>query len=195
MGKFLNTVVVGEWGFLMLFEALAGGTFDHLNYWHTQEFDQNFSKKSNARRFSRGGGGGEHGLFWNRSVQNADYRKLQTIVFTMQSELDNNSPIDCFLTLKTMVCIQSAVYILYCPVLEWTGTLVRKCVHKQSYINYKNDSLHQILTNSGKPTFDIFSFITSGPTDKLCKLNDLWASFPPLKTHISVHVNEPNDDG
>ena len=105
--------------------------------------------------------GWEHGLFWNRSVQNADYRMLQTIVFTMQSELDNNSPIDCFLTLKTMVCIQSAVCILYSPVLEWTGTLVRKCVHKQSYINYKNGSLHQILTNSGKPTFDIFSFITS----------------------------------
>ena len=53
----------------------------------------------------------------------------------MQSERDNNSPIDCFLTLKTMVFSQSAVCILYCPVLEWTGTLVRKCVHKQSYIN------------------------------------------------------------
>ena len=80
---------------------------------------------------------------------------------------DKNSPTDCFLTLKTMVCIQSAVSILYSPVLEWTGTLVRKCVHKQSYINYRNDSLHQISTNSGKPTFDIFSFTTSGPTDKL----------------------------
>ena len=62
------------------------------------------------------------------SVQNADYRLLQT----MQSERD-----------------------------------------KQSYINYRNGSLHQISTNSGKPTFDIFSFITSGPTDRLCKLNDL----------------------
>ena len=83
-------------------------------------------------------------------------------------------PSDCFLTLKTMVCmIQSAVCILYSPVLEWTGTLVRKCVHKQSYINYRNDSLHEISTNSGKPTFDIFSFTTSGPTDnKLCKRND-----------------------
>ena len=72
-----------------------------------------------------------------------------------------------------MVCIQSAVCILYSPVLEWTCTLVRKCVHKQSYINYRNDSLHEISTNSGKPTFDIFSFTTSGPTDnKLCKRND-----------------------
>ena len=73
-----------------------------------------------------------------------------------------------------MVCmIQSAVCILYSPVLEWTGTLVRKCVHKQSYINYRNDSLREISTNSGKPTFDIFSFTTSGPTDnKLYKRND-----------------------
>ena len=51
--------------------------------------------------------------------------------------------------------------------LEWTNTLVTKCVHKQSYINYRNGSLYQISTNSGKPTFDIFSFTTSGPTDKL----------------------------
>ena len=71
---------------------------------------------------------GEHGWFWNRSVQNTDYRLLQTIVFTIQSERDNNSPIDCFLTLKTMVCSQSAVCILYCPVLEWTSTLVTKYV-------------------------------------------------------------------
>ena len=65
---------------------------------------------------------GKHGLFWSRSVQNANYRLLQTIVFTMQSERDKNGPTDCLLTLKTMVCIQSAVCILYCPVLEWTGT-------------------------------------------------------------------------
>ena len=85
----------------------------------------------------------------------------------MQSERDNKSPIDCFLTLKTMVSSQSAVCILHCPVLEWTNTLVTKCVHKQSYINYRNGSLYQISTNSWKPTFDIFNFTTSGPTDKL----------------------------
>ena len=122
------------------------------------------------------------------SVQNADYRLLHTIVFTMRSERDKNSPTDCFQTLKTKVCSQQcslqSTLFLYCPVLEWTGTLVRKCVHKQSYINYRNGSLHQISTNSGKPTFDIFSFITSGPTDMLCKLNDLCACFPLLKTHI-----------
>ena len=161
MGKFLNS----RWwlGVLDGFEGLAGGAFDHLNYQHTREFDQIFQKKSNAWRLAWG----KHGLFWSRSVQNADYRLLQTIVFTMQSERDKNSPTDYFLTLKTMVCIQSAVCILYSPVLEWTCTLVRKCVHKQSYINYRNDSLYQISTNSGKPTFDMFSFTTSGPTDKL----------------------------
>ena len=46
MGKCLN----GHWwvGMLTLVEALAGGAFDHLDCHHTQEFDQNFSKKSNA---------------------------------------------------------------------------------------------------------------------------------------------------
>ena len=36
----------------------ARGIFDHLNCQHTREFDQKFSKKSNALGFSRGGGGG-----------------------------------------------------------------------------------------------------------------------------------------
>ena len=34
---------------LTLFEALTGGAFDRLNWQHSGEFDQNFSKKSNAR--------------------------------------------------------------------------------------------------------------------------------------------------
>ena len=34
----------------------ARGIFDHLNCQHTREFDQKFSKKSNALGFSRGGG-------------------------------------------------------------------------------------------------------------------------------------------
>ena len=41
---------------LTLFEALTGGAFDRLNWQHSGEFDQNFSKKSNARGFARGGG-------------------------------------------------------------------------------------------------------------------------------------------
>ena len=43
---------------MVLFEALTGGAFDRLNWQHSGEFDQNFSKKSNARGFARGGMGG-----------------------------------------------------------------------------------------------------------------------------------------
>jgi len=45
-------------GDLTFFEALTGGAFDHINCQHSGEFDQNFSKKSNAQGFARGGGGG-----------------------------------------------------------------------------------------------------------------------------------------
>ena len=41
---------------LTRFEALTGGAFDCLNWQHSGEFDQNFSSKSNARGFARGGG-------------------------------------------------------------------------------------------------------------------------------------------
>ena len=44
-------------GDLTLFEALAGGAFDHLNWQHSGEFDQNFSKKSNSPGFAQGGEG------------------------------------------------------------------------------------------------------------------------------------------
>ena len=39
---------------MTLFEALTGGAFDRLNWQHSGEFKQNFSKKSNAPRFARG---------------------------------------------------------------------------------------------------------------------------------------------
>ena len=42
---------------LTLFEALMGGAFYHQNWQHSGEFDQNFSKKSNAPGFARGEGG------------------------------------------------------------------------------------------------------------------------------------------
>ena len=42
-------------GDLTLFEALTGGAFDRLNCQHSGEFDHNFSKKSNAPGFARGG--------------------------------------------------------------------------------------------------------------------------------------------
>ena len=41
---------------MTLFEALTGGAFDRLNWQHSGELDQNFTKKSNARGFARGGG-------------------------------------------------------------------------------------------------------------------------------------------
>ena len=44
-------------GGLTLFEALTGGAFDRLNWQHSGEFDQNFSKTSNARVFAPGGEG------------------------------------------------------------------------------------------------------------------------------------------
>ena len=52
-------------GDLTPFEALTGGAFDRLNWQRSGEFDQNFSKKSNAQGFAQGGGGGGHGWFWN----------------------------------------------------------------------------------------------------------------------------------
>ena len=51
---------------MTLFEALTGGAFDRLNWQHSGEFDQNFSKKSNAWGFARGG----HGRCWNLPVHN-----------------------------------------------------------------------------------------------------------------------------
>ena len=47
-------------GDLTLFEALTGGTFDCLNWQHSGEFDQNFSKSQMPRGLP-----GEDGRFWN----------------------------------------------------------------------------------------------------------------------------------
>jgi len=53
-------------GDLTLFKALTGGAFDRLNWQHSGEFDQNFSKKSNVPGFARWAGeGGGHESFWN----------------------------------------------------------------------------------------------------------------------------------
>ena len=50
---------------MTLFEALTGGAFDRLNWQHSGEFDQNFSKKSNGPGFAPGGGGmGGFGIDW-----------------------------------------------------------------------------------------------------------------------------------
>ena len=47
---------------LTLFEALTGGAFDPSKRQHSGEFDQNFSKKSNAPGFARGEGLGGFGI-------------------------------------------------------------------------------------------------------------------------------------
>ena len=49
--RFCTVLRVGD---LTLFEALTGGAFDRLNRQHSGEFDQDFSKKSNAPRGLRG---------------------------------------------------------------------------------------------------------------------------------------------
>ena len=49
-------------GDLTLIEALTGGAFDRLNWQHSGELDQNFSKMSNASGFARGGGIGCFGI-------------------------------------------------------------------------------------------------------------------------------------
>ena len=49
-------------GDLTLFEALAGGTFDHLNCPHTGEFDQNFSRVKYPEGAGEGIGG--FGIDW-----------------------------------------------------------------------------------------------------------------------------------
>ena len=53
---------------MTLFEALTGRAFDHLNWQHSGEFDQNFSQKSNAQGFAWGGGGGLGGFGIDRYI-------------------------------------------------------------------------------------------------------------------------------
>ena len=55
-------------GDLTLFEALTGGAFNRLNWQQSGQFDQNFSKTSNARGFARGGGGAVGGFGIDRYI-------------------------------------------------------------------------------------------------------------------------------
>ena len=55
-------------GDLTLCEALTGGAFDHLNWQHSRELDQNVSKKSNSSGFARRGGGGMGGFGIDRYI-------------------------------------------------------------------------------------------------------------------------------
>ena len=51
-------------GDLTLFETLMGGAFDRLNWQHSGEFDQNFSKKVKCPGVCPGGGMGGFGTDW-----------------------------------------------------------------------------------------------------------------------------------
>ena len=67
---------------MTLFEAQTGGAFDRLNWQHSGEFDQNFSKKSNARGFARAGGGGGMGGFGiDRYINDESTQTLMRISF------------------------------------------------------------------------------------------------------------------
>ena len=64
---------------MTLFEALTGWAFDRLNWRYSGEFDQNFSKKSNAPGFARGGGGPMGGYGIDRYIilrNHAEYRLI-----------------------------------------------------------------------------------------------------------------------
>ena len=66
-------------GDLTLFQALTGGAFDCLNWQHSGEFEQTFSKKSNARGFAPGGGGvGGFGI--DRYINRASLGKKAKLV-------------------------------------------------------------------------------------------------------------------
>ena len=65
---------------MTLFEALTGGAFAPLNWQHSGEFDQNFSKKSNAPEFAPGGGG-MGGFRIDRFIISAHLPLLRTGLF------------------------------------------------------------------------------------------------------------------
>ena len=78
---------------LTLFEALTGGAFDRQNWQHSGEFDQNFSKKSNAPGFARGGGDGR---FWNWPV----HYIITTMYVTQTFFYSPNAFIGIFVTIN-----------------------------------------------------------------------------------------------
>ena len=63
---------------MTLFEAQTGGAFDRLNWQHSREFDQNFSKKSNA---PQGGGMGGFGIDRYIIVESVLLTRMKSEVF------------------------------------------------------------------------------------------------------------------
>ena len=89
-------------GDLTLFEALTGGAFDYLNWQHSGEFDQNFSKKSNVLEFAQGGGGGRGGVVLELTgtlfpikLQSVFYVLVTTYMLVTKTQPDANSVSEC----------------------------------------------------------------------------------------------------
>ena len=59
-----------------LFEAQTGGAFDRLNWQHSGEFDQNFSKKVKRRGVCPGGGMGSFGIDRYISTEIFEYDRM-----------------------------------------------------------------------------------------------------------------------
>ena len=78
---------------MTLFQALTGGAFDHLNWQHSREFDQNFSKKSNARGFVWGGGG--YGGISMTKFNNQELISNYPNWTCINPKLNGNKPILC----------------------------------------------------------------------------------------------------
>ena len=70
-------------GDLTLYEALAGGAFDHLNCQHTGALDQNFSKKSNAWEVYSGTGEGMGSFGISCFILKPSYQKAWCITLTV----------------------------------------------------------------------------------------------------------------
>ena len=99
-------------GGLTLLEALTGGAFDRLIWQHSGEFDQNFSKKSNARSLPGGGGMGGFGIDWyiNKVCQDPFPSSTeQQISSTFVKELNI---LRCFVFLVLNVSEEFLVWIL-----------------------------------------------------------------------------------
>ena len=99
--KFVEAENFAELVSTVCFTCLEGGGFDPLwssNGWgiwqHSGEFDQNFSKKSNARGFARGGGG--HGRFWNWQIHNSILHKVSVCIEHFLPGLDSSPSLISF---------------------------------------------------------------------------------------------------
>ena len=102
---------------LALFEALTGGAFDHLNWQHSGEFDQNFSQKSNAPVFARTGGGwavlemtGTLSSSWKIHVERSEL-KMTDVLFSLKLQCS---------------CVQFTGEAMLCHGPGWGGRVLKE---------------------------------------------------------------------